>query len=223
MNEAQTATALHAWRLCESCAESIFGLRPPTPAYADATARLLFMTVSHESDGFQARRQYTFAKREKRLPALIATAHADNDRDAAREYEKTLALVKVAGAFGLWQVERATGRYCLQWLAKRDALLQRAYRWVQPRTAADVSLNQDDIGAATRLMCVSDGDALSCLLARIKYLTIRTPNPRGIGEMALYAKRYYNTAGGSATSDDYRRAFERWWPCTQGQNEGVER
>ena len=55
------------WALCKSCASCICGTRTPTPAYADATARLLFGTGAQES-GYRNGRQLGFS--------LISTAGA---------------------------------------------------------------------------------------------------------------------------------------------------
>lgn len=45
----QEFNAERIWRICVSCALSIYGRRPPSPEYADATARLLFGTAAQES------------------------------------------------------------------------------------------------------------------------------------------------------------------------------
>lgn len=47
--------------LCESCAQDIYGSKPPKPHYARAVADLLLGTIYHESAGFQYTRQHGFS------------------------------------------------------------------------------------------------------------------------------------------------------------------
>jgi hypothetical protein len=51
--------ALRCQLMCNTCAYAIHG-GTISAQYADAVARLLFMTIAHESDSFKARRQYGF-------------------------------------------------------------------------------------------------------------------------------------------------------------------
>jgi len=58
-------------RLCRDCAASLYGAVPPSPAYAEQVAQLLFMTAAHESAGFRYRRQIGFRRvRSRGLSAL---------------------------------------------------------------------------------------------------------------------------------------------------------
>lgn len=54
-----TAVARRVMALCHECAHSIHG-GTISDHYALSVARLLFMTLAHESDSFRARRQYKF-------------------------------------------------------------------------------------------------------------------------------------------------------------------
>lgn len=171
--------------LCDDCACSIYGTRPPSAAYADAVARLLFMTAAHESGGFRYRRQIGFA------------------RDS------------VTGAFGLWQCEWPSIADSIRYIRnpQRAELYGRCVTWLDGYDKHFPELALHDVAQRGILATIQDvrGDPLSCLLARLHYLRVPEAVPATVQEMAAYAKKHYNTRLGKATAADYLSAYERYW------------
>ena len=171
-------------RLCRDCAASIYGTAPPSPQYAERVAKLLFMTAAHESLAFRFRRQIGF-RRET-----------------------------CTGAFGLWQCELASIEASIDLIHRPDRrpLRDRCLAWLDRWPGLeDVDLSHRTLGIALLALQEPRGDPLSCLLARLHYLRVPEAVPATVQDMAVYAKRYYNTRLGKATASDYLRAYERWW------------
>lgn len=102
-------------RLCVACARSVYGTKPPTVAYADRAARLLFMTGAHESGGWRFRRQQRYGRDSK------------------------------DGAFGLWQTERASMTASMDWLLGREAAMHHAREFLVRQNAGgqlDLPINE---------------------------------------------------------------------------------
>lgn len=171
--------------LCDDCACSIYGNNPPSPAYADRVARLLFMTAAHESGGFRWRRQLGFGRFDSR------------------------------GAFGLWQSEWAAIEDSIRYVRqpKRVELYQRCVTWLDGYDKDFPDLNLGAVAKANILTVIQDarGDPLACLLARLHYLRFPEPVPATPPGIADYAKRLYNTRLGKATAAHYLTAYEKWW------------
>ena len=171
--------------LCDDCACSIYTSTAPSMAYADRVARLLFMTAAHESGGFRWRRQLGFSR--------------DDDR----------------GAFGLWQCEWQSIADSIRYVRtpKRVELYHRCVTWLDGYDKYFPELAVDEVSKNGILAVIQDsrGDPLSCLLARLHYLRVPEAVPATVQDMAVYAKRYYNTRLGKATAADYLSAYEKWW------------
>lgn len=103
-------TSRDIWKLCQSCAESVYGNVAPTPEYADRAARLLFGTWAVEDPKYE-RRQHGFEPYPK------------NKR----------------GGFGLWQCELATLQWICDWMARRPDVLHHFYEWLGPGPVVDRS------------------------------------------------------------------------------------
>jgi len=171
-------------RLCRDCAASIYGTAPPSPQYAERVAKLLFMTAAHESLAFRFRRQIGF-RRET-----------------------------CTGAFGLWQCELASIEASIDLIHRPDRrpLRDRCLAWLDRWPGLeDVDLSHRTLGIALLALQEPRGDPLSCLLARLHYLRVPEAVPATVQDMAVYAKRYYNTRLGKATAANYLSAYEKWW------------
>ena len=96
----QIINAKNAWALSLECAQSVYGTKPPNARYAWDVARLLAMTVAHESGGFLWNRQLGFS------------------------------ISETTGAFGLWQIEQGSTRASLTYMTKRPDVAERAGRWL---------------------------------------------------------------------------------------------
>jgi len=169
-------------RMCASCALHIHGATPQSYEYAaNRTRRLLFMTGAHESGQWRWRRQHGFS-----------------------EYSD-------GGAFGLWQCELGSIEASVRAIARNTWLRNNVELWLNT-WGSDV-IDPSEYSAAQILLALQrpEGDALSCLLARLHYFRVPEPFPRGLADLAKYAKRYYNTHLGSATWENYRDAYERGW------------
>lgn len=156
----------------------LFTKQRPSFSYAVDASNLLFMTAAHESDGFKARRQYSF---------VGATG--------ARRWQ---------GAFSLFQVEWGSIQSSLQFLDKNPQLKERANWWL---SQVQGSINEKRKEVILPLLETTDGDYLSIVLARIHYLRVPASIPGTLEGMAEYAKRYYNTPKGKATPAQYIRAY----------------
>ncbi len=178
------ATARQVLTLARDCAASCYTHTPPAAHYADRVARLVFMTIAHESDGFRARRQYGFA--------------ADS----------------TAGAFGIAQVEWATAAWLLTWLHhhNRRPMVARARCYLMRHGLNDIDLLNVNRDRMLRLLQTPEGDPLAVLLCRVRYLVVPSPVPAHPTDMASYAKRHYNTHAGKATWKNYLDAYTEWWP-----------
>mgnify|MGYP001184560194 FL=1 len=178
------------WSLCQDCAITIFNTKPPTIDYAYSVARLLFMTAAHESH-FQYRRQMGFSP--------------DSDR----------------GAFSLFQVEWDTAKDLLTRLFIKPSYLRyRCEDYIQRHQLPLIDIMNVKSTTILPLLQTPEGDALGCLLARLKYLAQPSPIPSTSYEQAVYAKRYYNTPLGKATAMDYLKAYEKYWRILYGINTG---
>lgn len=51
---------------------------------------------------------------------------------------------------------------------------------------------------------------LSILVARLRYAAVREPIPWGVGAMARYWKRHYNTPAGKGTPEKFVEAYRRF-------------
>lgn len=110
-------------RLCRDCAASLYGAVPPSPAYAEQVAQLLFMTAAHESAGFRYRRQIGFRRESQ------------------------------GGAFGLWQCELGSLEASIDLIRKpeRRALLDHCLAWMDRWPGLeDVDLSHRTLGTALR-------------------------------------------------------------------------
>jgi len=172
---AASEKALRIWRLCQDCAGAVYSTKPPSPAYADRVARLLFGTAAQESE-FVERRQH--GRDGRPLPGDI-------------------------GAFGLWQVEIATSvEDSLDALYARPAMVERVKAWL-PAYCREV-LETRNARFIAWFMTVPSGDPLAVLFARLHYLfRTKDPIPATVEEQAAYWKRWYNTIAGAGTVAEY--------------------
>ena len=177
-----------------SCATSIYSKTAPNFRYALSTYGLLMMTAAHESDRWQARRQYTFA----------AT-------------EKSLGQWNYRGAFGLHQIEKGSVESSLARLHRDAPLLERCAYWLQMHGCDAASWlmaksgdhdNTEELSRAIlNAMREPEGDPVSVLFARLHYMRVPAAIPATPERWASYAKDHYNTYLGKATPGDYFRSW----------------
>jgi len=173
----------HFQQLCRQVAQITYNQRPPSDAYAERTARLLYMTGAHESGGFRWRRQMGFNS------------------------------TSTQGAFGIWQCEWGSIADSCAWLDKHPCVRFRLAAWLyQYHEMRGIPLYASAKEKLLTILQTSLGDPLSCAFARLHYFRDPSPIPETIGDLAAYAKRVYNTSMGAAKAADYERAYRQHWP-----------
>lgn len=171
--------AQRLWRLCQRCSTSIYGTRAPNARYADSVARLLFGTCAQES--------------------------------ALRwERQRTPAFYGYVGGFSKWQVEIGSVKASLQYLQRRGDVAVRAteFLFADPRAGTAWI----DLYSAEQIcdwLRIDDNDVPGVLFARLHYLQVAEPVPSGLGAQAAYWKRWYNTAAGKGTAQEYEANWKR--------------
>lgn len=151
--------------LSRECAAAIYGKTAPTPAYAEAVARLLMGTCATESL-LRYRRQIGFS------------------------------LVRLDGAWGLWQTEQGAVVDSVRYLRRRGDVLANAAQFVDLKGVFDM-------GTRDLLLRIMEDDRFACLFARLHYLRVASPVPLDLRGQAEYWKRYYNTRLGAGTVAKY--------------------
>ncbi len=169
------------WILCCQCAVTVYGTRPPTAAYAERTARLLFMTGAQET-GFTWERQRspTFEGRVGGFGKWqVEPGSITDSLDYLRRRSDVLS--------------RAT-----QWLFNDPHA---------PANWPDL-FTLDALLWALRL---DDNDKIGLLFARLHYMRISVPIPESLEEQAGYYKWWYNTKYGAATVEGTLENYRRYW------------
>jgi hypothetical protein len=175
----------HARRIWHLCQECALTVanKRPTAAYADRVARLLFGTAAQES-GLRWERQ--------RTPRFEGNV----------------------GGFSKWQVETGSVEQSRAMLRAQPKLLANATAWLFADPKASVTW-ADALPLETILwaMRLDDNDKIGVMFARLHYLRVKAPVPEGLSEQAAYWKRWYNTAAGSGTVEQYLANWETY--CRQ--------
>jgi hypothetical protein len=121
----------------------------------------------------------------------------------AHESEGGTYLKQVGGgpALGIYQMEGNTFKDLWAWLRNED----------NPHHHLVVLI----LGACNLLKVPVAGEMvgnlyLATCMARIFFLRIKEPIPRDPLELAMYAKRFWNTSKGKATPKDYLNAYFRF-------------
>lgn len=176
------------WMLCRAAALDIYGKKAPSDKYARSVAELLFGTAAHESGGFRWHRQ--------RTPKWDGNA----------------------GGFSKWQLESVSIRHSIEWLKKHPDVNDRATQWLfrDPRAVNNWYdlMGMDAILWSLRIV---DNDRLAVLFARIHYLRVPEPVPESLTEQAAYWKKYYNTAAGKGTAEQYIESWKRYCAIITGK------
>ena len=157
------------WTLCCQCAQSIYGVVPPSPAYALRTARLLFMTGAQES-GFEWERQRT-PKFEGSVGGFGKWQVEPGSIGDSVKYLQQRPDVLSRATQWLFNDPHATDR----WVSIMDPM---AILW---------ALRMDD------------NDKIGLLFCRLHYLRVKYPIPDTEQDQAEYYKFHYNTIHGAAT------------------------
>lgn len=158
-------TRQYMWQLCQSCAESVYGNRPPSPAYAARVARLLWATGMHESAAFQHTRQIGFG------------------------------LTGGRGGHGYWQIQSNSALNSMRRLDRNVSLRLNAAQWYfggADGVAGQAQWYNSTPLSVLMIQIVTD-PRLSLLFARLEYMKDPDPAPEKIDEMAEYWGRVYNT------------------------------
>lgn len=170
-------------KICELVAKNIYTTQPD-PVKIEKVEKLLFMTAAHESDGFRARRQYSFMNKPDK-------------------WDK--------GAFSLFQLEWNSIITILNKLNSNKDLFNRVKVLLESDDILkSVELTVGNKKEILDILSSENGDLLACILCRLHYL-FKPGFPNTLEEMSVYAKQYYNTKYGKATPKDYLDAFNRFW------------
>ena len=168
------------WRLCQGCANTVYGAKPPAPAYADRTARLLFGTAAQESS-LTWERQRT-PRFEGKVGGFGKWQVEPGSVAASLAY-----LCQRPGVLA-----RAT-----HWLFADPHA---------PVTWPDL-IPMDALLWALRL---DDNDKIGVLFARLHYFRVSASIPDSLSDQAAYWKRWYNTSAGSGTVEEYLANWDRY-------------
>lgn len=111
-------------------------------------------------------------------------------------------LVRLDGAWGLWQTEQGAVKDSVKYLRRRGDVLANCSQFVDMTGVFDM-----DIRAL--LMRIMEDDRFAVVFARLHYLRVVSPVPVGLTEQAAYYKKYYNTVAGKGSVDKYLRDWKR--------------
>jgi len=174
------------YMLCQDCATTVYGQRPPTPAYATRVARLLFGTAAQES-GLQWERQRSvsfdgpvggFGKWQVERGSIRCSLDYLRDRPDVLE-RATAFLFDDPGARTTWV----------------ETMPLEAILW------------------ALRL---DENDALGVLFARIHYFMVAESVPESVADQARYWKVHYNTIAGGGNPAQYVASWQRFCAAVAG-------
>jgi len=175
---------------CEFTAETVYpGDKAPSPEYQHSATHLLFMTAAHESGGFIFRRQRGFGRNTR------------------------------GGAFGLWQTQVPSLIDNIKYIVQHRELLDRLLLNLPQECINILNMCVAHVGTMEGTSEVlrdtliflqqRESDQLACAFARVHYLRQPGLIPSDIYSMAKYAKQYYNTRGGKASTELYLSAYQR--------------
>jgi hypothetical protein len=156
------------WDLCKDCAENIYGTKPPNPAYALTTAKMLFATTAQES-GFDWNRQGGKVPWDK---------------------------VDI-GAASLCQIEKGSIQESIKYLRKRPDVADRVTQWLfADNRASSVWIDKLSPEIILWAMMMDDNHKLALAFCRIHYLRVtEKPIPPSVTEQAEYWMKWYNGGG----------------------------
>ena len=186
--------------LCISVAEALHA--GPPDATTERASKLLLMTAGHESGGMVYRRQKGFGR------------------------------AGYNGAFGVFQTEWPPVLDSLRYLADHSEVLEKAQSVLSEENAILLGRLVDRADALRRAKDADPdkqvllgrlqtvrGDDLATVLARVHYMRDPSSLPESLYDLAVYAKRVYNTERGKATAEQYKKAYDF---CTQGEQRNEE-
>jgi hypothetical protein len=111
-------------------------------------------------------------------------------------------LVRLDGAWGLWQTEQGAVKDSVKYLRRRGDVLANCAQFVDMTGVFEM-----DIRAL--LMRIMEDDRFAVVFARLHYLRVASPVPSGLTEQAAYYKKYYNTVAGKGSVEKYLRDWRR--------------
>lgn len=174
-----TLDPVEALDLCHLCAESIYDTKPPSKAYADSVANLLFGTAAQES-GLVWTRQ--------RMPRWEGVNGGFSRWQLeSGSISDSLAYLKARPEM----LKRAT-----------------QFLFDDPH-ASTVWLTAMPVETLLWVMRFTDSNRLGCLFARLHYLRVPESVPVGLSDQAAYWKRWYNTVKGAGTPEQYIASWKR--------------
>ena len=111
------------------------------------------------------------------------------------------------GAFGLWQIQTAGVVSALAAIRRNEGLRVRCLHLLCEWGVMLPELS----GVVLQRMQEPEGDALSCVVARVYHLLDPVSVPVDLDGIAGYCKAHHNWSG-KATAALYRAAYDRWAP-----------
>lgn len=127
--------------------------------------------------------------------------------------QTTFSKNSLNGAFSLWQFEIGSVSDSIRWIGSRQHLHDKAIGFVGEKDFA--LLQRKRLMELLLYVQKPEGDRLACLLARLHYFRMRESVPEDLEGLSRYAKKYYNTHLGKATSGHYLAAYRRYAPHVQ--------
>lgn len=178
----ETSVAWRIYVLCAQCAKMIYGSRPPTDAYGEQVARLLFGTAAQES-GLRWERQ--------RSPRW----DGDVGGFSKWQLEKNSILDSLAYL-----------------RARPDVLRRATLFLFEDPNTPTTWVDTMPIESILWAMRLDNNDKIGVLFARLHYLRVAEPVPTGLYQQAAYWKRYYNTPSGAGTAEQYIQSWLKYAP-----------
>lgn len=184
------ATMTRLFQICKDCATQVHNKNGSLPEeYIDSVTNMLFETMIQESGGIWER-------------------------------QRSVNWAGEIGAFSKWQIEECSIKDSLKLLNHpiNNILLDRATQFIFNDPHASLNWpNLIPLRALKWALLLDDNDKLGCLFARLHYLRCKGSVPNTLIGRAEYWKKYFNTALGKGTVDEYIRhakEAEREWSKT---------
>jgi len=125
------------------------------------------------------------------------------------ERQQGPAFFGPVGAFGKWQVERASMEASLVMLMTNQSLAKRATSFLFADEHAGTGWITAPINDWLWTLRFNDNDVPSVMFGRLHYLRVPFLIPESNLSQAQYWKRYYNTDAGKGTVDGYMHNWAR--------------
>lgn len=114
----------------------------------------------------------------------------------------------IRGAWSLWQVEAGSVRDSIAYMRRRPDLAQRAAMWAYGSDTTPYPWDGKLLLDMMRML--QHGHKTACIFARLHYRRVPRALPKDVLDDAGYWKRWYNTALGKGTVEQYLKHWEQF-------------